>query len=284
MVPHQNAPIFNPAAGPMAAFLQDPAVNLRRRMTAILAEVYDQINQNRNQSAMAGRLADWFFNFRNAILRNENIATVVGEHVPLLQGLLQDPHFRENQVVQLILNNFVPRIQTIFGPQILPNAPVPPPAPAVQSCTPKTAITYENPLPYRLDYSEKYFESAKNFQAPPKEFVGCLSRDLIVVNYNNGAALGEGRRFAWALVPIEANKLTTIEAVRDHIAHLTRWQEFTHVSVARIPAGEPVRFLHGRAAQQVDALTNEIRHGGGVQYRFFDFDPKWEVEIRELPH
>lgn len=130
MVPNQNVPILNPAAGPMAAFLQDPVINLRRRMTAILAEIYDQINQNRNQNAMAGRLADWFFNFRNAILRNENIAAVVNEHVPLLQGLLQDPHFRENQVVQFILNNFVPRIQTIFGPQILPNAPVPPPAPA----------------------------------------------------------------------------------------------------------------------------------------------------------
>ena len=174
--------------------------------------------------------------------------------------------------------------------------------PGVNASAPalKPTITYDQPLPNRLDYSGKYFDEAKNFVEPPKEFIGVLSRDLTVINYNNGGRLVDGkkaisrtvgaqeaeekvRRIAWAMVPAEANYLNTLEEVQNYLSLLNKFQDYTHVSVARIPAGEPVRFLHGRAAQQIDAVANEIRLGGGVQYRFFDFDPKWVVETRELP-
>ena len=129
MQPNQNRIIPNPGAGPLAAFLQDPVINLRRRMTAILAEVYDQINQNRNQNEFAGQLADWFFAFRNAILNNEDIAGIVDQHLSHLRTLLDNPGFRRNPMVLFLLSTFIPRMHTIFGPQVLPNLPVPPPAP-----------------------------------------------------------------------------------------------------------------------------------------------------------
>lgn len=137
--------------------------------------------------------------------------------------------------------------------------------------------------PRRLDYSRNYYESTPCFVNSPREFIGTLSRDLVVVNYHNSSPLGQGRKFAWAMVPAEANHLLTLDEVRNHAALLTKFQDYTHVSIARIPAGEQVRFLHGRAAQQVDASVNEFRPGGGVQYRFFDFDPRWIVDTRELP-
>lgn len=144
----------------------------------------------------------------------------------------------------------------------------------------------KNPKPklsHRLDYSAHYHEAAKYFQQAPKEFIGTFSKDLVVVNYHNGKTLGKGRTFAWAMVPTQANKLSTVEAVKDHVALLNRWGKRTHVSVAKIPAGEPVRFLHGKAAIQKNPLTGEIRPGGGVQYRFFDFDPRWIIETRKIP-
>jgi hypothetical protein len=126
-----NNPIVNPMAGPMANFLQDPAANLRRRMNAILAEVADQINRNRNQSAIAGRLADWFFDFREALRRNADINAIVQQHVPRFQALFNDPNFQTAPIVQHVLQTLIPRILAIFGQQLLPNLPPPPqPAPA----------------------------------------------------------------------------------------------------------------------------------------------------------
>lgn len=118
-----NNPIVNPMAGPMANFLQDAGINLRRRINAIIAEVADQINQNRNQSAIAGRLADWFFDFRDALRGNEDINAVVQQHVPRFQALLNDPNFQTNAVAQHVLQTFIPRILAIFGQQLLPNLP-----------------------------------------------------------------------------------------------------------------------------------------------------------------
>jgi hypothetical protein len=117
---HNN--VINPVAEPLAAFLRDPALNLRRRISAILAEVYEQINQNRNQSEMAGHLADWFFAFRDAILRNEDIASVVQQQLPLLQNLLSNPQFQTNPMVQNVIQTLLPRLQTIF-PKIVPILP-----------------------------------------------------------------------------------------------------------------------------------------------------------------
>jgi hypothetical protein len=82
----------------------------------------------------------------------------------------------------------------------------------------------------------------------------------------------------------EGNKHWTVDEIQNAMAKLNKFGDVTEVSVAKIPAGEPVRFLHGRAKEQADLLSNEMRPGGGVQYRFFDFDPKWIVQTKKLPN
>ncbi len=74
---------------------------------------------------------------------------------------------------------------------------------------------------------------------------------------------------------------STLE-VKDALAKLTAYGEVSQVTLAKIPAGEPVRFLYGRASPKIDPLTGEKRIGGGVQYRFYDFDPNWIKQTRNL--
>ncbi len=152
----------------------------------------------------------------------------------------------------------------------------------IEMAAPPKASNYQL-KPHRIDYSKEYKEAAKEFVRPPKEFSGTLQKDLVLVNYHSDSPLSANRSCSWATVPAEANNLRTMEAVKDQLALLNSWGDRSHVSVARIPAGEQVRFLHGRAGQKMDPLTHEARPGGGVQYRFFDFDPKWIVETRPLP-
>lgn len=139
------------------------------------------------------------------------------------------------------------------------------------------------PKSNRMDYSREYANASREFALPPKEFEGVLKKDLVLVNYHSGEPLGGGRSHKWATVPTEVNPLRTVEAVKDRLGLLDAFGDRTHVSVARITAGEKVKFLHGRAAKQIDPISNELRPGGGVQYRFFDFDPKWIVETRAIP-
>lgn len=146
----------------------------------------------------------------------------------------------------------------------------------------KIGYSHNRPLPHRLDYSKDYFRSGIEF-TNVKEFNGIFSRDLLVVQYHSSAPLGELRTHKWFMPACEGNKLCTIESVMDSVSKLTHYGEITHVSVAKIPAGEPVRLLHGRAISKLDPDTQIIRPGGGVQYRFFDFDPKWIVATKKLP-
>lgn len=141
----------------------------------------------------------------------------------------------------------------------------------------------------RYSYAIGYQEAAKNFIDPPKEFFGKLSRKLKVFQFHTIAPVNPMvstsgmRTFQWFMPVCEGNKCWTLEELYQRAALLTRWGERTHVSVAEIPAGKPVRFLHGRAAKQIDTVTGEISEGGGVQYRFFDFDPTWIIETRDIP-
>lgn len=139
------------------------------------------------------------------------------------------------------------------------------------------------PMLGRIDYSAGYREAVEAFLLPPKQFFGVLSKDLLVVQYHNNSPLGKSRSNKWSMPVMQANKLGTIEEVMNDLALLSNWGERSHVSVAKIPAGVPVTFLHGRAARQINAASGEFRPGCGVQYRFLDFDPAWIVETRVIP-
>ncbi|MDF2577666.1 MAG: hypothetical protein K0S74_1150 [Chlamydiales bacterium] len=137
-----------------------------------------------------------------------------------------------------------------------------------------------NPKTNRIDYKKGYAEAVKNFLGTPKEFNGTLSKDLLVANFHSDELLGKGRTLAWGMPIQQINKLATIEEVLNSAALLKQWGERSNVTLIRIPAGEKVRFLYGKALIQTD--VNEVRPGGAVQYRFYDIDPKWIKEQRLL--
>jgi predicted RNA binding protein YcfA (HicA-like mRNA interferase family) len=141
---------------------------------------------------------------------------------------------------------------------------------------------HDKPFPHRIDYSEDYFKGKNEF-IMPKEFDGILSRDLLVMQYHSSEPLHEFRTHKWFMPICEGNQHCSIGGIQDAVAKLSAYGEISEVTLARIPAGEPVRFLHGRAKEKIHPVDNEIRPGGGVQYRFFDFDMKWIVKTRKLP-
>jgi hypothetical protein len=78
--------------------------------------------------------------------------------------------------------------------------------------------------------------------------------------------------------------METIEEVMDRLALLSDWGARSHVSVAEIPAGVSVKFLHGRAALKNGIIDiNESRSGESIQYCFEIFDEAWIKASRELP-
>lgn len=134
----------------------------------------------------------------------------------------------------------------------------------------------------RIRYSEGYRKSVDCF-AKAKQFEGVLSKDLMIVQYHSEKTLRQGRSLKWFTPIAQANKLSTVDQVMDKLALLSVWGSRTHVTVAKIPAGERVKFLHGRAIRQIGRDSLETVEGGGVQYRFYEFDPKWILETRKIP-
>src|ERR1700722_12744041 len=120
-------PAIEPNRDAAIAFLHDPLIATRRRLHAIMAGIVEQLEQHRNNDPSSSRLADWFFTFRTAALRNENISAVFNEHIPQLQRLLEEEQFRSHAFVRIVLNAFIPRLQTLFSdrqfPQVPPNYP-----------------------------------------------------------------------------------------------------------------------------------------------------------------
>lgn len=143
-------------------------------------------------------------------------------------------------------------------------------------------VTQNTAYASRFDYSADYLLHANEF-INPKEFSGVLKRNLMVVQYHCSSPCHQPRTLKWFMPATQGNKLHTIEEVMNSVSKIKAFGEITQVSVARIPAGEPIKFLHGRAVSKFDSHTNVIRPGSGVQYRFYDFDPKWIVETRALP-
>jgi predicted RNA binding protein YcfA (HicA-like mRNA interferase family) len=113
--------------------------------------------------------------------------------------------------------------------------------------------SHQKPFPHRTDYSGEFLRAKTELT---KEFDGLFNRELILVQYHNGSL-----NPSW-IPSIQANHLLSIPEISGIAA--------TEVSVARLPAGEPIRFLYDRS-------------GGAVRYQFFDFDPKWILETRTLP-
>lgn len=132
----------------------------------------------------------------------------------------------------------------------------------------------------RINYAKNYADDMQKF-THVHEFKGVLKESVRVINYHDAKPLGQGRSLKWAIPVNEANALATIEEVMQHAALISKWGERTHVTLSEIPAGTKVRFLHGAAKEQFHGT--EFMKGGGTQYRFFDFDPKWIKEIREIP-
>lgn len=150
-------------------------------------------------------------------------------------------------------------------------------------------ISHTNPNK-SIDPFKSYKESVKDFASAPKEFNGALKKDLYVVQYHNNkihldrnGVPNTTRSLKWFMPVMEANKLPTMEQVLDRFAILGKFGERTHATVAKVPAGEQVRFLYGKAGVQVDPISLESRLGGGIQYRFADFKPDWILATRELP-
>ena len=83
----------------------------------------------------------------------------------------------------------------------------------------------------------------------------------------------------------EANKNDTVERIMQACALLPNWGKRSHVTIAKIPAGEYVQFLHGHAAPQIcsNGPMINVAKGGGVQYRFINFNPAWILQTREIP-
>lgn len=133
----------------------------------------------------------------------------------------------------------------------------------------------------RFDYSHNYQESSSDFKPESlKEFNGTFSKDLVVIHYHGE---GEDQTYKWFTPALWANQMQTLEEVLDRLALLKAFGDKTHVIVAKIPRGEKVRFLHGKAAPQSDSKTRESLHGGHEQYRFHSFDPKWIWGKRKIP-
>lgn len=113
----------------------------------------------------------------------------------------------------------------------------------------------------RKEREAEVFERAEKrglhtvFEGKPKEFDGILSHDLTLVSFDH-----PDHNF-WTL-PSEVSPFNELEEM---------FAGANYVTMARIPAGERVRFFHGRE-----------RYEGLVQYYFDEFDPAWIKVTRPL--
>jgi len=112
------------------------------------------------------------------------------------------------------------------------------------------AMPFIKSTPIRVSHQAKYGTMNDSFVGAPKEYWGTLKRDLILVRFGKEMDAGF-KTTVWWTNPAEINPITTLGEVEEYAAILSRWGgKRTHVTVAKIPAGEPIRFLHGRAAPQ----------------------------------
>jgi hypothetical protein len=106
-----------------------------------------------------------------------------------------------------------------------------------------------------------------------------VGKDLCVAQYYDASsAAGQGRSLNWWTTCSEADKLDTIQAVRQALALKTTWGKRDRQARARIPAGTQLYYLFGKASRQTE--PGHVWGGGGPQFRFVNFDPSWIVDKR----
>lgn len=89
-------------------------------------------------------------------------------------------------------------------------------------------------------------------------------------NYN-----GDKRTYGWATHLNIDDKMPTTEHIHQHLALVKPdWGERNAYSVIKIPKGEQVTFISGKAAYK-ESKTFEPFAGGGYQVRLREFDEKW---------
>jgi hypothetical protein len=135
----------------------------------------------------------------------------------------------------------------------------------------------------RIDYSRGFADDLVNFNPGAQRFTGTLEEDLILVQYHaSDVSLGAGRSAKWWTTTEQANQFSTGEALQHGLALPPDWGARDAVSVARIPKGTQVDFHQGTARRQIG--KNGIEYGGGgIQFRFSDFDPSWIIQTKSLP-
>ncbi len=110
-----------------------------------------------------------------------------------------------------------------------------------------------------------------------------LDDELVLVQYFDQAGGGSGK---WWTSLEEANHMSTVDDVHQRLALLPEWGQRNAVRVVRIPPGEDVAFLYGRARPQVGTTgpaTGRWFAGGAEQFRLLEFDEAWVVASRAIP-
>jgi hypothetical protein len=138
----------------------------------------------------------------------------------------------------------------------------------------------------RIDYAKDIDTEIKQAFVPGT-FVShenvVLAEDLRLVQFHDGGVVGEGRSLRYWTIVSQAHAMPTMDDVMTNLALLPEWGPRTQVSVAVIPKGTTVSFVEGIAQLQVGSVIKEdVRAGGGIQYLFKDFDPRWVQETRKL--
>lgn len=109
------------------------------------------------------------------------------------------------------------------------------------------------------------------FRGNPSLHAGRLSRPLCLVRYY-GRRVERDPGATWWTTCDENRRLPTISAVRRRLALPRAWGRRDARIFARIPAGETVVYLRGRAAPQCEPGGSACFPGGGVQLLFRDDD------------
>src|SRR5690606_177832 len=81
--------------------------------------------------------------------------------------------------------------------------------------------------------------------------------------------------------PEQGNVFQTIDDVRHNLALRPDWGPRDAFSGAKVPKGAEVEFFKGGTARQ--QVNGVIFEGGGLQYRFKDFNESRIIDTRKIP-
>jgi RHS repeat-associated protein len=132
----------------------------------------------------------------------------------------------------------------------------------------------------RIDYSKDFeVELRENFAPGAQHLQAKLIDELTLVQIHGA----NGGSLKYWTFPGTFDGAESIDDVLNRLAILyPDWGPRTHVSIARIPAGEAIEFGFGFASAQV-GKTGAVANGGWAQFRFRDFDPSWVIYRDALP-